>query len=253
MTDAYEARGQDVEEEAAAERRGFARHNSRLGVVASLPPAERDVPRVECESAMIGDGDLVGVTAARREHLARVPRGGFSLDDPFAAPTTCQQVSEGWGIGERLQLAVKLSPALRTKLWQALPTQPAKQAGQHAHGKQEARTASDPTLAVWGQSAPGTTPGRWGWWRRFCPQVWRMARKPRRAPRCLGSAAMRSKGCDAAWKGGCYTTRWFCRARGARESGRVKTTWQDSTGNSSPRRSSNHCAVARDWHLGPWR
>ena len=155
VTDAYEARGQDVEEEAAAERRGFARHDSRLGVVASIPPAARDVPRVECESAMSGDGDRVGVTAARLEPRRGPPDGGVSLDDPCAAPTTCQQVSEGWGIGERVQVAVNLSPAVLTKLWQALQTQPATQAGQHAHGKQEARTASQPTLAVWGYSAPG--------------------------------------------------------------------------------------------------
>ena len=57
---------------------------------------------------MIGDGDLVGVTAEILEHLRGSPEGGLSLDDPCAAPTTCQQVSEGWGIGERLQLAVKL-------------------------------------------------------------------------------------------------------------------------------------------------
>ena len=57
---------------------------------------------------MIGDGDLVGVTAARLEPRRGPPDGGVSLDDPFAAPTTCQQVSDGWGIGERLQLAVKL-------------------------------------------------------------------------------------------------------------------------------------------------
>jgi hypothetical protein len=64
-------------------------------------------------------------------------------------------VSEGWGIGERLQLAVKLEPAWLKKLLQALQKQPAKQAGPHAHGKKEARAASDPTLAVWRSSAPG--------------------------------------------------------------------------------------------------
>ena len=104
---------------------------------------------------MISEGDLVGVTAEILEPLRGTPAGGCSLDDPCAAPTTCQQVNEGWGIGERLQLAVTLEPALLKKLLQALQTQPAQQAGQHAPGKQEARTASHPTLAVWGSSAPG--------------------------------------------------------------------------------------------------
>lgn len=150
VTDAHEARGQAVAEEATDELSGFERHDSRLVVVASIPPAERDVPCFEFEEAMIGDGDLVGVTAEIREPLRGPPEGRLSIDDPCTVPTTCQKVSEGGGIGERRELAVKLSPALLKKLWHALQKQPAKQAGQHAHGKKDARTASDPTLAVWG-------------------------------------------------------------------------------------------------------
>ena len=108
VTDAHEARGQDVAAEAADALRGFERQDSRLVVVARIPPAERDVPRFEFASAMMGDGDLVGGTAERLEHRRGSPEGGCSLDDPCAAPTTCQKVSEGWGSGERLQLAVKL-------------------------------------------------------------------------------------------------------------------------------------------------
>jgi hypothetical protein len=49
VADAHEARGQDVEEEAADELSGFERHDSRLVVVARIPPAERAVPRFESE------------------------------------------------------------------------------------------------------------------------------------------------------------------------------------------------------------
>jgi hypothetical protein len=107
VTEAHEARGQEVEGEAADELRSFERHDSWLVVVASIPSAARDVPRFEVAYAMMGDGDLVGVTAEILEHLRGTPEGGVSIDDPFTAPTTCQQVSEGWGISERLQLAVK--------------------------------------------------------------------------------------------------------------------------------------------------
>ena len=48
VTEAHDARGQDVEEEAADERSGCERHDSRLVVVARIPPAARDVPRFEC-------------------------------------------------------------------------------------------------------------------------------------------------------------------------------------------------------------
>lgn len=108
VPDAHEARGQEVEGEAADELSGFERHDSRWVVVARIPPAASEGPRFECEEAMSGDGDLVGVTAELLEHLRGTPEGGFSIDDPCAAPTTGKKVSDGWGVGARLQVAVQL-------------------------------------------------------------------------------------------------------------------------------------------------
>jgi hypothetical protein len=48
VTEAPEACGQAVAEDAADELSGGERHDSRVVVVARIPPAAREVPRFEC-------------------------------------------------------------------------------------------------------------------------------------------------------------------------------------------------------------
>ena len=75
------------------------------------------------------------------------------------------------------------------------------------------------------RSPPGATQCRCGWNCSAEPHVCRTARKPMRAPRCLGSAAPVCKVSAAAWKRMPRTTRLFWWAMAAISRGRVKTTW----------------------------
>ena len=108
VADAHEARGQDRQQEAADELGSIEGHDPLLVVVAIILPAERDVPLFACEQAMIGDGDVVGVTAEIRQHLGGTTEGGFGIDDPFGVATAVEQAGEPLRRSEGLQLPMKL-------------------------------------------------------------------------------------------------------------------------------------------------
>jgi hypothetical protein len=108
--DAHEARGQDMQQEAADELGSIERHDPLLGVVAIILPAERDVPLFECEQAMMGDGDLMRVTAEMLQHLGGTAEGGFGRDDPLGVTTACEPLGEGVRISGNAEQGVRSRP-----------------------------------------------------------------------------------------------------------------------------------------------
>ncbi len=112
VADAHEARGQDRQQEAADELGSSEGHDPLLVVVAIILPAARDVPLCACEQAMIGDGDVVGVTAELRQHLGGTTEGGVGIDDPCGVATAVEHAGEPLRRSEGLQLPMKLSLVL---------------------------------------------------------------------------------------------------------------------------------------------
>ena len=108
VADAHEARGQAMQQEAADELGSIEGHDPLLVVVAIILPAERDVSLFACEQAMIGDGDVVGVTAEIRQHLGGTTEGGVGIDDPCGVATAVEQAGETFRLSEGLQLPMKL-------------------------------------------------------------------------------------------------------------------------------------------------
>jgi len=101
VTDAMEARWQDMHQEAADELVGIERH---LGV--SLPtfeavilPLECDALVIEREQAAVGDGDTVGIAREIAQHSGGSPEWAFAVDHPFAVAQHRASAKYG-GIGQ---------------------------------------------------------------------------------------------------------------------------------------------------------
>src|ERR1043166_5092578 len=87
VTDAVEAAGHYVDEEAADELIGGERHH--LGPLLALGtivlPLEGNAFVVELYQAAVGDGDAVGVARQIGQHGLRAAEWALAVDDPFAS------------------------------------------------------------------------------------------------------------------------------------------------------------------------
>ena len=85
VTNAVEAVGQDVDEEASDELLSVERHGfvSVFLFGAVVFPAEGDVVFVEGDETGVGDGDAVGVSREVGEDCAGSGEGGTGIDDPL--------------------------------------------------------------------------------------------------------------------------------------------------------------------------
>ena len=78
MTDADEAPGKHMEEEAVQKLLCCELHSALLSAVGIVLPAEGDMLAVEGEQAVVGDGDAMGVTAEKTQHLLGTAHGLFA-------------------------------------------------------------------------------------------------------------------------------------------------------------------------------
>ena len=92
--------GKDVKEEAADELVGVESHASGAVVAVAVAPPEGHLPVLECQQAVIGDGDAVRIAAEVIEDLSGSPKGRFGVDDPFMFAVCVQELGEGLGIGQ---------------------------------------------------------------------------------------------------------------------------------------------------------
>ena len=117
MTDAVEALGQDVEQEAADELVRLQRH--RLVPIAALEPVvlprEGDAGVVGRDQAAVGDCDAVGVAREIGKHRLRSGEGPLAVDEPPRCPERHEEGSEGIGAGEMGVLAEEVELAGRMR------------------------------------------------------------------------------------------------------------------------------------------
>ena len=97
VTDAVEALGQDVEQEAPDELVGRERHGAepRLPVAAVVLVAEGDAALVEADEAAVRDGDAVGVAGEIGEHRLGPGEGRLGVDEPVLLPERREMCGEG--------------------------------------------------------------------------------------------------------------------------------------------------------------
>ena len=161
VADAVEVVGQDMQQEAADElvrREGHGldpRASRRAGPGAVVLPAERHAAVVEGEEPAVRDRDPMGVAGQIGEHRLGSREGPLGVDHPLRAAQRSEMGREGGRVGERRQIAVKGEPPGAMRSGEPVQEQPAEQAGEDAHGQEEAWSARDPARAVRSEPAAG--------------------------------------------------------------------------------------------------
>src|ERR1700720_3593065 len=195
-----EACRQHVHEKAADELVSGERHH----LIAFAPfepvvlPLEGDALVIEREQAAVGDGDPVGVAGEIAQHLLRTAEGALAIDHPLFAVQRPQirgerlRIDQPGMLAEELQLTGLISG---TELVQNNPRNNSESTGTARKKRGRHETQLLPSSE---NPPPGTIMCTCGWWVIAEPQLWRTDRKPIRAPRCLGSAAMVSMVSDEA-------------------------------------------------------
>ena len=83
MSDANQAAGQDLQQEAAQELMSGDGHDLVLAAVSVIPPAEGDAIIFEGHEAMVGDGHAMGVARQVVENLLGAAKGRLGVDHPL--------------------------------------------------------------------------------------------------------------------------------------------------------------------------
>ena len=140
MTDAHEAIGKDVKQEAADELLGVERLGFEPILIPSVPVSESDLTVFRAEDAVVGDSYPVGVAAQVIEDLLRGSKGFFRIDDPV-----CVAELRSWG------LEFALSDGLAHQVEELTPEDSA----QGLDPKQEVFSGFNPATVIEGESACG--------------------------------------------------------------------------------------------------
>ena len=74
-------------------------------MVGRVTPAKGNVAVRQCQQAMVGDGDAVGIAAEILQHVLGPAEGWFGVDDPIFAEERTQPGSEELGMGERCEFS----------------------------------------------------------------------------------------------------------------------------------------------------
>jgi hypothetical protein len=111
-------------------------------------PAECDLVVLEAEQTVIGYGDPVGIAAEVVQNLIRAAEGRFRVDDPFELATGSDQGLEGFRIGQGLKGAMEPELAGGVSRFEIVEEPAAEEAGENAHGQEEAVATGNPAAAV---------------------------------------------------------------------------------------------------------
>ena len=137
VADAYEAFGEQVQQEAAQEFIERDSHELLFVVVSRVAPAKSDLAMRKRDQAMVGDGYAVGVAAQILEHVFRATEGWFCVDHPIFSEEQSQPGSEGVGLSERSQVSREVQLAVREGLLEASHELAAKDSRQRFEGKKK--------------------------------------------------------------------------------------------------------------------
>jgi len=148
VTDAMEAVGHGMLEEAANEFVGGQRHNLALCVMAIVPPGETDLTVIECDEAAVGDGHAMGVASEITEDLLRPGKGRFGEDHPVDAGQFIEPSDERGVISQVCECAGQAKLTGSEGGAQLADERVAKATGEHAHWQEEAGPAGDPARLV---------------------------------------------------------------------------------------------------------
>jgi len=112
MTDAHQATGQNLQQEAAQELMGGNGHDLLLAAVGIVPPAEGDAVVFKSDEPMVGDGHAMGVAGQVVEVMLRPAERRLGVDHPVLAAEFPQELDECVRRGKLLKRAMELDPVL---------------------------------------------------------------------------------------------------------------------------------------------
>ena len=103
MTDADEARGKHVEQEAAQEFLDRQSHQALLVTVRGVSPAKGDLAALEGDQAVIGDGHAVGVAAEITENIFGATEGRLAIDHPVLPEEGAEEAAKAFASARSLR------------------------------------------------------------------------------------------------------------------------------------------------------
>ena len=148
MADSLQTAGECVEEKATDELIDLQGHGLLAVLMPVVLPTEGDSILLSTDQSMIGNGDPMRIAAQIIQDLLRATEGPFGIDDPFGVAQGGEVLSKGPRIAQRLERGEERQPPGLEGLLETLQEQPAEESREHAHGKEEARTAGDPALVI---------------------------------------------------------------------------------------------------------
>ena len=157
VSNAVEAPGQDVDEEAADELGRCQGHGlvALAAFDAVILVSEGDACRIGLDQAAVGYGDPVGIARQVGQHGPGPAEGPFGIDHPFGLAQRLEEGGKGGPVGQALMIAEEGQAVLVMGSGQHRQHQAPEEAREHPHRQEEARSAGDPPLPVHGQAAAG--------------------------------------------------------------------------------------------------
>ena len=148
VTNADEAFGEQVQQEAAQELIQRQGHQFLLIVVSRVAPAKGNLAIGKRDESMVGDGDAVGVAAQILEHIRGASEGRLAVDHPVVSVEGSQPGSEDLGLSQGGEFAIEAELAALEGGAEGEDKLAAKHAPEHGAGKKEARAAGDPVGVI---------------------------------------------------------------------------------------------------------
>ena len=155
MADADETLGKQVEQKTPQKLIACESHHFLQIVVGGVTPAKGDLFIGQCDQAMVGDGDAVGIAAEILQDVLGSAEGWFGVHDPIFAEERTQPGSEELGMGERCEFSGQVQLTALEGRVQAGDELATKHAPQHGDGEEEAWMGSNPAGVIGGESAGG--------------------------------------------------------------------------------------------------
>jgi hypothetical protein len=155
VSDANEARGKHVEQEAAQELLHRKSHQTLLVAMRGVSPAEGDLVALQGDQAVIGDGHAVGVAAEITENVFWTPEGRLAVDHPVVTEEGAEERSESLRLREKLEVPVEAQLAVGEGPFESGDKLAAEDSTQYLHGEKETIAGGDPALVIEGEAAGG--------------------------------------------------------------------------------------------------
>ena len=105
VADTDEALGEQVKQEATQKLIARDSHHLLPIVVGRVTPAKSNLAVRQCDQAMVGDGDAVGIAAEILQDILGSAKGWLGVDDPIFAEERTEPGREELRMGERCEFS----------------------------------------------------------------------------------------------------------------------------------------------------